>query len=67
MKRSLPSSSTGSLRDNPVPARHGALHRGTGIVPPDDVALAPGMRTEVRIPGIGELRNPVHALPTRDR
>ncbi len=46
------------LRDNPVPAGS-VLYTGTGIVPPDDVALAPGMRTEVRIPGIGTLRNPV--------
>jgi 2-dehydro-3-deoxy-D-arabinonate dehydratase len=48
------------LRDNPVPAGS-VLYTGTGIVPPDDLALQPGMRTEVRIPGIGTLRNPVRA------
>jgi 2-dehydro-3-deoxy-D-arabinonate dehydratase len=48
------------MRDNPVPAGS-VLYTGTGVVPPDDVALAPGMRTEVRIPGIGTLRNPVQA------
>lgn len=60
MKRGLRELVDWLLRDNPVPAGS-ILYTGTGIVPPDDVALAPGMRTVVRIPGIGELRNPVHA------
>jgi 2-dehydro-3-deoxy-D-arabinonate dehydratase len=60
MKRGLRELVDWLLRDNPVPAGS-VLYTGTGIVPPDDVALAPGMRTVVRIPGIGELRNPVHA------
>ena len=48
------------LRDNPVPVGS-VLYTGTGIVPADDFALQAGMRTEVRIPGIGTLRNPVRA------
>ena len=45
-------------RDNPVPAGS-VLMTGTGIVPPDHVALAPGYRCEVEIDGIGLLANPV--------
>jgi 2-dehydro-3-deoxy-D-arabinonate dehydratase len=45
-------------RDNPVPAGT-LLLTGTGLVPPDDVALAPGHSVEIRIAGIGMLRNPV--------
>ena len=45
------------------------LLTGTGLVPPDDVALAPGHDVEITIPGIGTLRNPVAAaaelLPER--
>jgi 2-dehydro-3-deoxy-D-arabinonate dehydratase len=44
--------------DNPVPAGT-LLLTGTGLVPPDDVALAPGHSVEIRIAGIGMLRNPV--------
>ncbi len=56
-------------RDNPVPAGS-VLLTGTGIVPPDDVALAPGQSVEIRIAGIGILRNPVGAatdlIPRKD-
>jgi 2-dehydro-3-deoxy-D-arabinonate dehydratase len=45
-------------RDNPVPAGS-VLLTGTGIVPSDDVTLLPGQTVEIRIPGIGVLRNPV--------
>ena len=45
-------------RDNPVPAGS-VLLTGTGLVPPDDVGLVPGYTVEIRIPGIGVLRNPV--------
>jgi 2-dehydro-3-deoxy-D-arabinonate dehydratase len=45
-------------RDNPVPPGS-VLLTGTGIVPPDDVTLKPGQVVEIRIPGIGVLRNPV--------
>ena len=31
------------------------LLTGTGVVPPDDVALAPGYRIEVEVEGIGEV------------
>ncbi len=47
-------------RDNPVPAGS-VLLTGTGLVPPDDVTLTPGYTVEIRIPGIGLLRNPVAA------
>lgn len=45
-------------RDNPVPAGS-VLLTGTGLVPTDDVTLTPGHTVEIRIPGIGLLRNPV--------
>jgi 2-dehydro-3-deoxy-D-arabinonate dehydratase len=45
-------------RDNPVPAGS-VLLTGTGIVPTDEITLAPGLSVEIRIPGIGVLRNPV--------
>ena len=48
------------VRENPVPPGS-VLLTGTGLVPPDDVALAPGYAVEVEIPGIGTLRNPVVA------
>jgi 2-dehydro-3-deoxy-D-arabinonate dehydratase len=48
-------------RDNPVPAGT-VLLTGTGIVPPDDVTLAAGQSVEIRIAGIGTLRNPVAAV-----
>ena len=48
------------MRDNPVPDGT-VLLTGAGVVPPDDVALAPGQRVEVRIAGIGVLANPVIA------
>ena len=45
-------------RDNPVwPGT--VLLTGTGLVPPDDVTLAPGQTVEITIPGIGTLTNPV--------
>ena len=47
-------------RDNPVPAGS-VLLTGTGLVPSDDVTLTPGYTVEIRIPGIGLLRNPVAA------
>jgi len=49
------------LRDNPVPPGS-VLLTGTGIVPPDDFTLQPGQLVEIRVPGIGTLRNPV-AVP----
>jgi 2-dehydro-3-deoxy-D-arabinonate dehydratase len=48
------------LRDNPVPAGS-VLLTGTGLVPPDEVSLAPGHEVEVTIPRIGTLVNPVRA------
>jgi 2-dehydro-3-deoxy-D-arabinonate dehydratase len=47
-------------RDNPVPPGS-VLLTGTGLVPPDDVALLPGHGVDIRIPGIGRLRNRVAA------
>lgn len=46
------------VRENPVPPGS-VLLTGTGLVPPDDVALAPGQRVEVAISGIGTLVNTV--------
>jgi 2-dehydro-3-deoxy-D-arabinonate dehydratase len=46
------------LSDNPVPPGS-VLLTGTGLVPPDHVALAPGYEAEVTIPRIGTLVNPV--------
>ena len=48
------------VRENPVPDGT-VLLTGTGIVPPDEVALAPGYRVEVEVEGIGILANPVRA------
>jgi 2-dehydro-3-deoxy-D-arabinonate dehydratase len=60
MRRSFEELAAWLVRDNPVPAGS-VLLTGTGLVPPDDVALAPGQRVEIRIPGIGKLVNPVGA------
>ncbi|MBC7340007.1 MAG: fumarylacetoacetate hydrolase family protein [Firmicutes bacterium] len=46
------------VRSNPLPAGT-VLLTGTGIVPPDDVALRPGDMVEIEAPAIGVLRNPV--------
>jgi 2-dehydro-3-deoxy-D-arabinonate dehydratase len=68
MRRSFEELAAWLVRDNPVPAGS-VLLTGTGLVPPDEVALAPGQRIEIRIPGIGKLVNPVGAaadlLPRR--
>jgi 2-dehydro-3-deoxy-D-arabinonate dehydratase len=58
MCRSIPTLVEYVRRDNPVPAGS-VLLTGTGIVPPDDFTLRPGYSVEIRIPGIGALRNPV--------
>jgi 2-dehydro-3-deoxy-D-arabinonate dehydratase len=60
MKRSFQELVDFLLRDNPVPAGS-VLLTGTGLVPPDEVALAPGYEVEVDIPRIGTLINPVGA------
>jgi 2-dehydro-3-deoxy-D-arabinonate dehydratase len=60
MRRSFEELAAWLVRDNPVPAG-AVLLTGTGLVPPDDVALAPGHHVEIRIPGIGSLANPVVA------
>jgi 2-dehydro-3-deoxy-D-arabinonate dehydratase len=60
MRRSFDELAEWLVRDNPVPAGS-VLLTGTGLVPPDDVALAPGHRVEIRIAGIGKLVNPVAA------
>ena len=60
MRRSFEELAGWLARDNPVPAG-AVLLTGTGLVPPDDVALAPGHQVEIRIPGIGSLANPVVA------
>jgi 2-dehydro-3-deoxy-D-arabinonate dehydratase len=60
MRRSFGELAEWLVRDNPVPAGS-VLLTGTGLVPPDDVALAPGHEVEIRIPGIGRLTNRVVA------
>jgi 2-dehydro-3-deoxy-D-arabinonate dehydratase len=60
MRRSFGDLAAWLVRENPVPAGS-VLLTGTGLVPPDNVALAPGQRVEIRIPGIGTLVNPVGA------
>jgi 2-dehydro-3-deoxy-D-arabinonate dehydratase len=58
MRRSIGELIAFLFRDNPVPTGS-VLLTGTGLVPPDDVRLMPGQSVEIRIPGIGVLRNPV--------
>ena len=58
MKRSFSELVEYARRDNPLPAGT-VLLTGTGLVPPDEVSLAPGQTVEIRIPGIGTLVNPV--------
>ena len=60
MRRSFEELASWVFRENPVPAGS-VLLTGTGLVPPDDVALTPGQQVEIRIPGIGKLMNPVRA------
>jgi 2-dehydro-3-deoxy-D-arabinonate dehydratase len=60
MKRSFDDLVAWLARDNPL-APGTVLLTGTGLVPPDDVALAPGQRVEVSLSGIGTLANPVGA------
>src|SRR6266481_6119859 len=60
MRRSFDDLVAWLARDNPIPAGT-VLLTGTGLVPPDDVALAPGQRVEVSVSGIGTLVNPVGA------
>jgi 2-dehydro-3-deoxy-D-arabinonate dehydratase len=61
MRRSFQELATWVMRENPVPAGS-VLLTGTGLVPPNDVALMPGQQIEIRIPGIGKLVNPVGAV-----
>jgi 2-dehydro-3-deoxy-D-arabinonate dehydratase len=58
MRRGFAELASFCVRDNPVPAGS-VLLTGTGLVPPDDFTLEPGQTVEIRIDGIGLLRNPV--------
>src|SRR5581483_6585840 len=58
MRRSFQELAAWLVRDNPVPSGS-VLLTGTGLVPPDDFTLRPGQVVEIRVPGIGTLRNPV--------
>jgi 2-dehydro-3-deoxy-D-arabinonate dehydratase len=60
MKRTFDELVSWLTRDNPV-APGTVLLTGTGLVPPDDVALAPGQRVLIDVSGIGSLENPVCA------
>lgn len=58
MKRSFGDLVEHLVRDNPIEVGT-VLLTGTGLVPPDEVSLAPGQTVEIRIPGIGRLVNRV--------
>jgi 2-dehydro-3-deoxy-D-arabinonate dehydratase len=58
MKRTFHELVSWLLRDNPVPPGS-VLLTGTGLVPPDDLSLAPGHRVEIHVHGIGTLVNDV--------
>jgi 2-dehydro-3-deoxy-D-arabinonate dehydratase len=58
MKRGLAELAGFCVRDNPVPPGS-VLLTGTGLVPPDEFTLEPGMVVEVGIAGIGRLVNTV--------
>ena len=58
MRRSFDELADWLVRENPVPAGS-VLLTGTGLVPPADFTLEPGNVVEIRVPGIGLLRNPV--------
>lgn len=60
MKRTFDELVSWLTRDNPV-APGTVLLTGTGLVPPDDVALAAGQRVLIDVSGIGSLENPVCA------
>jgi 2-dehydro-3-deoxy-D-arabinonate dehydratase len=49
------------LRSNPVPAGT-LLLTGTGIIVPQEAALAPGDIVTIAVREIGELRNPAAVL-----
>jgi 2-dehydro-3-deoxy-D-arabinonate dehydratase len=49
------------LRRDNVVAAGTVLLTGTGVIPPDEIGLAPGHAVEIHIPGIGTLRNTVAA------
>jgi 2-dehydro-3-deoxy-D-arabinonate dehydratase len=58
MHRSFEELADWLVRENPVPAGS-VLLTGTGLVPPSDFTLEPGHVVEIRVAGIGTLRNPV--------
>jgi 2-dehydro-3-deoxy-D-arabinonate dehydratase len=60
MRRTFEELASWLASDNPI-APGTVLLTGTGLVPPDDVALAPGQVVEVFVSGIGTLVNPVRA------
>jgi 2-dehydro-3-deoxy-D-arabinonate dehydratase len=60
MHRSFEDLASWLVRENPVPAGS-VLLTGTGIVPPDDIALTAGYQIEIHISRIGTLVNPVGA------
>ena len=60
MKRSFEELVEWLVRDNPV-APGTVLLTGTGLVPPDDVALRPRQRVAIDVSDIGTLENPVCA------
>lgn len=63
LKRGLEELAGWVVKENPVPAGS-LLMTGTGLVPPDEYALQAGHIVDIRIPGIGLLRN--RAVPAAD-
>ena len=63
LKRGLQELADWVVKENPVPAGS-LLMTGTGLVPPDEYALEAGHTVDIRIPGIGLLRN--RAVPAAD-
>lgn len=58
MERSFKELTSWLVRENPIPLGT-VLLTGTGIVPPEDVNLAPGHWVEIHVPEIGTLVNHV--------
>lgn len=61
MKRRCPELVAWLCRDNPIMSGT-VLSTGTGILVPDEHALAPGDVVEIELERVGTLRNPVRAL-----
>jgi 2-dehydro-3-deoxy-D-arabinonate dehydratase len=61
MKRRFEELTEHLFRDNPVP-RGAIMLTGVGVVPPDDFTLKHGDLVEIKMEGLGTMRNHVHQL-----